>query len=88
MFSVTTFSVVEESELRDAYDPSQLAARVWEEAAVKVGTLHRGDDDPEIVSWNDAVHRAVELLNQEAENVREMGRMARMMIVGNTERQE
>ncbi len=72
--------------MRDTNDPSLLVARVWEEAAVKVGTLH--SDDAEVTSWNAAIERAVELLNREAENAREMGQMARMLIVGNTEQQE
>jgi hypothetical protein len=74
--------------MRDAYDPSVLAAKVWEQAAVKVSTLHRGGVDAEVESWNDAIERAVELLKREAENVGEMGRMARMLITGNTDHQE
>ena len=74
--------------MRESGDPSLLAAAVWEQAAAKVGTLVREGVDAEVEAWNDAIRHAVALLRREAGDVRTMGRMARMLITGNTGQQE
>lgn len=74
--------------MRDAHDPSLLAASVWEQAAARVRALHRDDDAEVAAPWNDALDHAAVVLEQEVGNVRAMGRMARMLIAGNTGRPE
>lgn len=63
-------------------DPCGIAA-VWQQAADKVRALRRDDGTENVVPWNAAIDRAAELLEQEASDVRAMGRMAYLLIVGN-----
>lgn len=66
----------------DLHDPNRVAA-IWQQAAVKVRGLVR--DSPDSDGWNAAIGHASEVLDREAEAIRVMGRMAQLLITGNTE---
>jgi hypothetical protein len=67
----------------DADAPVGLAA-VWEKAARVVGELRRDDlSGDALTAWNGAIALASEVLEKEGRDVREMARMAHLLIVGN-----
>jgi hypothetical protein len=66
----------------DPEDPRGIAS-VWQQAAAKVSALRRDPHGEDAAPWNQAIDRAVGLLAQEAADVRAMGRMAYLLIVGN-----
>ena len=67
----------------DPEDPRGIAS-VWQQAAGKVGALRRDGQGDDVALWNQAIGLAESVLEKESADLRAMGRMAYLLIIGNT----